>query len=338
MTAVARINLAAFEHNVSSIVSRVAPAQVWVAVKSNAYGHGMVELADNALRAGATGLAVLDVPAALALRSHGVSAPLFAWLHGTETDFVAAVHAGIDLGVSSFAHLDAIAAVGAPARVHLKVDTGLHRNGFPLEQWESVCAHASELERTGQISVVGIWTHLADADNASDNAALDVFDSAVAVARSFGLDPEVLHAAASPTALRNERARYSLVRVGIAAYGISPFDDVDGLGLEFRPVLSLHGTVVSVDAETSIISAGWFDGVPQIQAGSAWVGVEGQRSSIISVHPQHTVINGVFDVGQTVDLIGSDGPSAEQWAQWRASIGDEIVTGIPTHVRRIYER
>ena len=85
MTAAVYIDLSAFEHNVNSIASQVAPAKLWVAIKSNAYGHGMLELADNALKAGATGLAVLDVPAALRLRAHGITATVFAWLHGTAT-------------------------------------------------------------------------------------------------------------------------------------------------------------------------------------------------------------------------------------------------------------
>lgn len=338
MSAVARVNLSAFEQNVSSVVSRVAPAHVWVAIKSNAYGHGMLELADNALRAGAAGLAVLDVPAALRLRSHGITAPLFAWLHGAKTDFVAAVTADIDLGVSSLSHLESIALAGKNARVHLKVDTGLHRNGFPINQWDAVCTRAADLEKSGAIRVVGIWTHLADANTAADNAALDIFDDAITRARSAGLHPELLHAAASPTALRNQRARYSLVRVGIAAYGISPFDDVDGAGLELRPVMTVHGTIESTGTETSIIGAGWFDGVPQVRDGAAWVGASDQQYSVLTVGPQHTVIDGVLPVGTVVDIIGGDGPSAELWAEWRGTIGDEIVTGIPTHVRRIYDR
>lgn len=338
MSAVARIDLAAFEHNVASIVSAVAPAAAWVAVKSNAYGHGMLELADNALTAGASGLAVLDVPAALALRSHGITAPLFAWLHGTHTDFTSAVEHNIDLGVSTIEQLESIARVPGTARVHLKIDTGLHRNGIPDELWDSVCAAARGWEETNDIRVVGVWTHLADASLDADNAALDRFDAAIERARAAGLSPELLHAAASPTAIRNPRARYDVVRVGIATYGISPFDDVDGVGLGLRPVMSLHAEISSSTESQSIVSAGWTDGVPQSTDPGTFIAVGNNRASVLGVFPGHTVIDGSFPVGTIVDIVGGNGATAEDWAGWVDGIGDEIVTGIPTRVRRIYSR
>lgn len=335
VTTTAYIDLTAFEHNVSSIATQVAPAKLWLAIKSNAYGHGMLELADNAIKAGAVGLAVLDVPAALRLRAHGITATVFAWLHGAETDFEAATSAEIDLGISTFDQLEAVARTSTQARVHLKVDTGLHRNGFSIADWPVACRRALELQSTGAITVVGVWSHLADAGDEADAAALTVFDSAVDVARTAGLSPEIVHIAASSAALRNPTARHDVVRVGIAAYGISPFDDVDGRGLGLKPVLTLRATT-GWSHDQLVLDAGWHDGIPQVTPESgAWVGTE--HVSISEVAPLHTVLGAPTDSTE-VDVIGGDGPTAEQWAAWTNTIGDEIVTSIPAHVRRVFVR
>jgi len=334
MTATVHIDLDAFEHNVAHLVSLAAPASTWIAIKSNAYGHGMLELAENALTVGASGLAVLDVPAALSLRGHGITATLFAWLHGAETDFGAAVAGDVDLGVSTFEQLESIAAVPGVGRVHLKIDTGLHRNGVSEADWESFCRRAHELESAGSIRVAGIWSHLADAGEKSDTKALAKFDSAVAQARAIGLSPDVVHIAASSAALRNPGSRHDVVRVGIAAYGISPFDDVDGAGLGLRPVLRL-----SASTDSSVVSAGWFDGMPQVSGTSgAWISCDGTPRPIVSVNPRTTDVEAEPLSSTTVDIIGGSGPTVEQWAAWTNTIGDEIVTAIPSHVRRVYVR
>ena len=84
---VARIGLDAFRQNVRVLAALAAPAETMLAVKADAYGHGMVELAAVALEAGATSLAVLDIPAALVLRRAGFTVPIFAWMHAPDADF-----------------------------------------------------------------------------------------------------------------------------------------------------------------------------------------------------------------------------------------------------------
>lgn len=337
----AHIDLSAFEHNVSKIVAEVSPAATWIAIKSNAYGHGMIELADNAVRAGATGLAVLDVPAALRLRSAGVTARLFAWLHGAHTDFASAVAADIDLGVSSLEQLRAVASVPGVGMVHLKIDTGLHRNGFDTDSWKSACEEAFALEQRGEIRVVGVWSHLADAGDSADAAAIARFTDALGVAAAAGFTPEIRHIAASSAGLRNPVARFDVVRVGIAAYGISPFDDFDGRGLGLTPVMSLTSTIESVAGTRAIVASGWSDGVPQVHGIDAWVSVAGVHCPVITVTATQTIIDtpaGQVSEGDRVTILGSDGPTAELWASWTNTIGDEIVTNIPSHVRRVFDR
>ncbi len=189
-------------------------------------------MARAALDAGADSLAVLEIGAGLRLREAGITAPLFAWLHGVDNDFGAAVAADIQLGVSAMWQLEAIIrAVKSPTdrgRVHLKVDTGLHRNGANPEDWPALVITAVEAEAAGLVRIEAIWSHLADASPEDDAEALTRFNDAVAVARDLGCDPPLLHLAASSAGIREPEARFGLVRFGIAAYGISPFGDESG--------------------------------------------------------------------------------------------------------------
>ncbi|MEQ1734853.1 MAG: alanine racemase, partial [Rhodoglobus sp.] len=187
------VDLTAFRHNVATLAELVSPARTMLAVKANAYGHGLVPLAQAALEAGAHELAVLEVPAALTLRRAGITAPLFAWLHGATTDFAEAIEQDVDLGVSALWQLEAIANSfrGKPARVHLKVDTGLHRNGARAEDWPGLVTAAVAAESAGHLTVAALWSHLADASPEDDADALARFHEAVAVAASLGCTPPV---------------------------------------------------------------------------------------------------------------------------------------------------
>ena len=161
------IDLEAIRHNVRRLAAVASPAQVMAVVKADAYGHGAVPVARAALGAGANWLGIAHISEALALRAAGIEAPLLAWLHTPESNFAAAVAAGIDIGCSGW-ELERIVAAAReqerPARVHLKVDTGLGRNGATLDAWDSLVGEAMEYQDQGLLRVVGIFSHLAVAD------------------------------------------------------------------------------------------------------------------------------------------------------------------------------
>ncbi len=343
MSAIAVIDHAAFAHNIRLLSDRVSPAEVMLAVKADAYGHGMLELAPVAVSSGATSLAVLEIPAAIALREAGVECTLFAWLHGPSSDFAAAIAAKVDLGVSALWQLDRIAAaasVTVPARVHLKIDTGLHRNGALPEQWPELVSAARALRDSGLITIEGIWSHLADASPEDDERALDAFSAAVGTAQGLGVVASVRHIAASSAGWREPRARLDLVRFGIAAYGISPFDDLTGSDLGLRAVMTLRSTVHDADAPAGHVwvAAGFADGVP-LGAESAEVSIDGTRYRVARVELDRTLValDGTVAPGTEVTVFGEPAagvPSAEDWARWSGTIGDEIVTGVPASVVR----
>jgi len=343
VSAIALIDHAAFAHNVRVLSDRISPAEVMLAVKADAYGHGMRELAPVALSSGATSLAVLEIPAALALREAGVQCTLFAWLHGPSSDFAAAIDANLDLGVSALWQLELIAAaasVAAPARVHLKIDTGLRRNGALPEQWPELVSAARVLRDAGVITIEGIWSHLADASPDDDERALDAFTAAVATAAGLGVVARVRHIAASSAGWREPRARLDLVRFGIAAYGISPFDDLTGSDLGLRAVMTLQSTVQATDAPAGHlwVAAGYAQGVP-LEALDGEVSIDGARCRVVRIDLDRTLVavDREFAPGTDVTIFGEPAtgvPSAEDWAKWSGTIGDEIVTGVPASVAR----
>jgi len=354
MSAHLEIDLDAIRHNVRTLAALAAPSRTMFAVKADAYGLGMVQVARAGLEAGADSLAVLDVPAALMLRDAGVTAPLFAWLHGVATDFGAAIDADVDLGVSSLGELTRIAdaAGDTPARVHLKIDTGLHRNGADPETWPELVSTACALERQGGIRIAGLWSHLADASPADDAAALAEFHAAVAVAAALGVPVEgpdrvLLHLAASSAGIRMPEARFDLVRFGIAAYGVSPFDDVRAAGLGMRGPVTLTAEVIAVEGDLALLDVGSADGLPPSVLGGGRPGAEvllaGARARVTGMtvdtttvhlasgHAAHegaeAVIYGTGDRGE---------PTVEDWADWAGTIGDEILARASRRIPRRY--
>jgi len=355
----ARISLDAFAGNLEALRRESAPAQLMVVVKADAYGHGMLPIARAAVEAGAEWLGTADLDEALALRDAGIRTPVLAWLHGSDADFRAAVEAGIDVGISTRAQLEAAADAGAV--VHLKVDTGLSRNGFAPAEASAAFARAAELERAGRLRVRGLMSHLSGTSPDDDAAQRVAFESAVDAAHAAGLAPELRHLGSSLAALTQPRSRFDLVRVGIAAYGLPPDGAVDTAALGLRPVMELVTEVAAVrrvpagagvsygfthrtDRETTLalVPLGYADGIPRQASGRASVAIGGVR------HPQVGRIamdQFVVDVGDAEVHVGDEvvvwgdpatgAPSAEDWASAAGTIGYEIVTRVGPRVERV---
>jgi alanine racemase len=369
-TACAEIDLAAFRANIATVAEVAAPALVMVVVKADGYGHGMLPCAREARAAGAAWLGVATPGEALALRESGDSGRLLAWLYGPDTDLTAAVAADVDLAAHSVLHLSALTMAAGTAeraaRVHLKLDTGLSRNGAPAAAWPELCAAAAEAEQTGAVRVVGIWSHLAGADEpgaASVPAQRQTFDWGLQVAAGAGLRPEVRHLANSAAALIVPGARYDVVRVGIAAYGIDPAPGIAArAGISLQPVMRLRGQLVNVKeieagagvsyghtwhapaaTHVGLVPLGYGDGVPRHAGNVAAVSVRGRRVPVRGrVCMDQFVVElgaGAAEVGDEVVLFGSGAegePTAEEWAGWCGTIGYEIVTRIGARVPRVY--
>lgn len=349
-----RIHLGAFRDNVAMLAAIAAPARTMLAVKADAYGHGMLPVARTALDAGADSLAVLEVPAALELREAGIRVPLFAWLHGADTDFASAITHDVDLGVSSRDELGRIvaAADAGIASVHLKIDTGLHRNGASPEEWPALVGDALAARAAGRVRIAGLWSHLADTSAEADAAALAEFERAVTVAGELGVPlvgPErpLLHLAASSAGIRQPEARFDLVRFGIAAYGVSPFDDIDGPGLGLRGTMTLRSEVLEVLDGRAVLDVGAADGLPPSVLSASGSGAEvllgGRRARVLRIDVDTLEVEAAPETaaGDAALVYGPGAagePTVEDWAGWAGTIGDEILARASRRIPRVYEQ
>lgn len=339
----AHVDLAAIGDNISSLAARAPHSAFLLAVKSDAYGHGMLPVVEVARDAGASWFGTLDTDTGFALREAGVREPLFAWVHGRATDFAAAAEAQIDLGIQTMAQLEAVGASAARTtpRVHLKIDTGLHRGGIDVPQWDAFVRRALELQAAGRLQVVAAWSHLSDTSTEVDRSSAADFLAAVDHARALGADFELLHLGASTALIELPEAHLDLVRVGIAAYGISPVhESARELGL--RPAMRLTAPVLESVGPTAVLAVGYGDGIQSEPSDDAFVALAGGRARVLDVGPDVTTVDASgldAHVGDTAVVFGpgDDGEAdAEQWAIWGGTVGDEIVTGLTRRVARTW--
>ncbi|MDQ1537681.1 MAG: alanine racemase, partial [Actinomycetota bacterium] len=246
-TARASVDLDVISRNVEVLRKHAGSAALMAVVKADAYGHGLLPSALAALRGGASWLGLAQLGEAMVLRDNGVQARLLSWLHVPGTDFAGAIAADIDLSVSALWSLaevaDAARGLGRTARVHLKVDTGLGRNGAFGDDWHALLAAAGPLEAEGLIRVVGVWSHFVYADEPAHptvRAQLEIFREAVGDAERAGFQLEVRHIANSAATLTNPDACFDLVRPGLAVYGLSPVPSIgDSRSFGLAPAMTL---------------------------------------------------------------------------------------------------
>ena len=343
------VNLAAYRRNLETLIHAVAPSRLMAVVKSDGYGHGLLALAHVAESAGITDLGALDLETALALRAGGISeqVSVFAWLYTPQDDIAAAVAAGIDIGVSNISELKAIATAGAasPARIHLKIDTGLHRNGADEQEWPGLIAAARAAEEAGAVRITGAWTHISEASAEEDSAAIARFVSAVSVAEALGAEFEVRHLAASAAGYARPDSRFDLVRMGAFTLGISPGGGItaDELGLE--PVMTLQSRVERITEDhgtlLGLVPMGSGDGILSECAGRMSVAIAGHRYPISSVTLDGMSVEVDQNVapGDTVTLFGPGAhgePTLQEWADALGTIGEEIVVRLSPLITRRY--
>ncbi|WP_370414425.1 alanine racemase [Streptomyces fradiae] len=368
----AEIDLGALRANVRTLRARVAPhVQVMGVVKADAYGHGAVRCARAALDAGATWLGTATPQEALALRAAGLTeARIMCWLWTPGDPWAEGVEAGLDMSVSGMWALrevtEAAQTVGRPARIQLKADTGLGRNGCQPADWPELVGEALKAQAQGLVRITGLWSHFACADepgHPSIPAQLDVFRSMLDYAEKAGVEPEVRHIANSPATLTLPEAHFDLVRPGIAMYGVSP-DPALGTSAELglRPVMSLKASVALVkqvpaghgvsyghhyvtpdETTLGLIPLGYADGIPRHASGRGPVLV-GDR--VRTVAGRVAMDQFVVDLGGDAPEPGTEAvlfgpgdrgePTAQDWAEAADTIAYEIVTRIGARVPRVY--
>jgi len=371
----ARIDLSAIRSNIRRMRELVIPAAVMAVVKADAYGHGAVECARAAVEAGAGWLGTALPEEALALRAAGLEVPVLTWLHAPGDPFDQLIAADVDISVSGSwalgeilvaARSELVRDSGRTARIQLKADTGLGRNGVPPEEWPAVVEQALKAQADGLVTITGIWSHFACADepgHPSNGLQLDAFHEALAVAESAGLRPALRHMANSAAALLLPESHFDLVRCGLTSYGVSPVPEV-GSPADFglRPAMTLAARLASVKlvpeghgvsyghtyrtrqaSRLGLVPAGYADGIARAASGVGPVWIGGTRRTIAG---RVAMDQFVVDLGEQEAAVGDEvlifgpgdrgEPTAQDWAEATGTIAYEVVTRIGPRVPRVY--
>jgi len=363
-----RDNLAQFRRRVESTTALGA------VVKSNAYGHGMLEVAALAVGGGASWLCVNNAGEAVELRRAGHACPILVMgytpLGGLEPIVERALHPVV-YNMESLRRLDELArAAGRRVPVHLKVETGTHRQGIPEAD---VAEFAAFISRAEGLRLEGVCTHFADIEDTTDHsyamAQAERFSRISEAMNRAGTPPPIRHAACSAAALLFTRTHLDMARIGISLYGLWPSKetyvsclDRGKPALELRPALTWKTRIAQVrdvpegsfvgygrtyrttrPSRIAVLPVGYHEGYDRSLSGVAHVLVHGRRAPVCGRICMNMCMVDVTDIAEArledeVVLLGSQGDeriSAEQVAAWSGTIAYEIVTRIHPSLPRV---
>ncbi len=356
------IDLGAIRHNVATLASEAAPAEVIAVVKANAYGHGDVPVSEIALEAGASWLAVALIEEAARLREAGIEAPILLLSEPPLADAHEIRRWAITPSVYRPQFIEVLAAASDDViDVQLVVDTGMHRVGVAPDHAVDL---AQQIADAPSLRLAGMWTHFAVAEDDEEFSRLQIerFESVADQVRQAGIDPGRLHLSNSAGVL-HVRPEATMARIGLGMYGLHP--DPTRPDVELRPAMRLVSRVsftqrlpadarpsygrrrpLPADATVATVPIGYADGVPRLlgqRGGEVLIG--GVRRPFAGTITMDQVMVDCGDddveVGDEVVLLGrQDGEeiSADEWAERTETISWEIVTRMGERLPRRYSR
>lgn len=360
------VDLNAVAHNLAAIRDRVGDRKVMAVVKADAYGHGMIPVAKRLEQEGVDYLGVADLTEAVELRKAGIKTPILAWLHAANEDFRRAAEYNIEVGVNSEEQLNTAlttaAVQGKQLRLHLKIDTGLNRNGVSVDGWPSMVSAAKSAAETGHIAIAGVFSHLSSTSTTDDAQQIVKFEMATSLAKVMGLDFEMRHLTASDGTFNYPHANYDMVRIGIALYGLSPFSDNRAADYGLVPAMTVKSQVVNVkrvpdntpvgygyehrtvgESSLALVPIGYGEGLPRNASPRGKVKINGKTYRLSSRIAMDQFVVDVGDdevkIGDEVLIFGNpaDGaPSADELANATRTINYEIVTRMGGRLERTY--
>ncbi|MDX1600535.1 MAG: alanine racemase [Anaerolineales bacterium] len=358
------IDLRAISNNVVQL-QRITGVDVMAVVKANAYGHGLVPVAREAVNAGASYCGVARIDEALELRMAGLRSSVLVLGETPPGRFGEAISNRVSLTVFREDHLDALRSTldhaAGEAVVHLKVDTGMSRLGASVDQALELLRRLHELER---VQVEGLFTHFARADEPQVAATEEqerLFADLLEEVTSAGLRPPIVHAANSAAALSRPSSRFDMVRPGIAMYGLNPSDQVSlpkgfqralawkahlsqirrvppGTGISYG-----HDYVTEEHERIGVVSVGYGDGYRREPGNEVLIrGVKVPVRGRVCMDQIIVDLSSIPDaqVGDAVILVGADGSASvtvdDLAATWD-SLNYEVVCGLNARVPRLYQ-
>jgi alanine racemase len=361
------IDRAAVRNNLKSLLSLLrGPTRLLAVVKANAYGHGLLPVSWLALEAGAAFLGVSSLEEGVALREAGFTAPvlILGSLYPFDS-FPLLFEHSLTPTVASTQAADALNALARKRRttlgVHLKIDSGFGRIGVSAAHARSFIEHVSAC---AGLRIEGLYTHFAssDRDPAYTQKQARAFQSVVRAAARQGVRPRWIHMANSSALLRYPQLHGTLVRPGLAIYGVSPYPGAEKR-ISLQPALAWKTHVVfvkTVPAGASIsyartwtarrptqvatLAVGYADGYPRLLSNRGYVLLRGKRVAVLGrVTMDMIMVNAsqipLCRVGDEAVLIGSQGDeriAVEELAEWAQTNSYEILCRIASRVPRVY--
>ena len=362
------VDLGAVAHNVRRLAGFAAGSRVCAVVKADGYGHGAPQVARVALENGAAGLAVATVEEGVQLRDEGITGPVLLLAEPPEEDLAEVVASRI---TPTLYRPPAVAALAAQARrlgspmvkVHLKIDSGMHRVGAHPAALTELIRQVSE---TGVLRLKGIWSHFAVADTDPEYTRrqtatfLGAWRQAEPLLATLGLSP-ARHLANTPGTLFHPESHLEMVRPGLGIYGLYPHPDA-GEVIDLRPVMKIvtrvahllrhpRGTRPSYgrirplrkDSVVATLPVGYADGVPRLISEGGEVLIGGCRFPLAGRVTMDQLLVEVGDhpvsMGDEAILIGSQGResiSFDDWATLSDTINYEVVSRIGPRLPRRY--
>lgn len=360
----------AFDYNIDQIKKSIGAPDVAVVVKSNAYGHGMVEIANLCEKnPQVKWLCTAGLAEAITLRSANISKPILV-LSYLDTEFELAALYNIHCAIYTFEdaqRLDKTAKkLGKIISVHVKIDTGMSRLGISPE---AAIDFIRQLKNFSNLIVIGIFTHLCDTPNPDQSFSylqLDRFDNLLDKLHSEGIDIPITHAQSSSGLCIIPKRQYSFVRIGASAYGIWKSESHKQLVLKVHPELNLEqvltwktniiqikdiaaGSFVgydktfcaSRDTRIAVLPVGYYDGLPRGLSNKGQVLVCGKLAPILGIVSMNLMAIDITDIvtatlHSEVILLGPQaGVQAMQVAQAAGIITNELITHINSNLQKI---
>jgi alanine racemase len=334
-------------------------------VKSNAYGHGLVDFAKEVEKLGVDWLGVDSIVEGESLKKAGVKTPILVLGYTLPSKIKSAVDNNISLSISDFPTLKSLKKVNGQLKIHLKIDTGMHRQGFFVTEIPEVI---KVLKSCPSVTLEGVFTHFSSAKNPAFPAAtlkqIEEFKKAVAMLEAAGFSNFIKHAAATAGAIIFPQSHFDMVRVGIGMYGIWPAKETyeaykNKINLE--PVLSWKtivgqlkdlpsGSKVSYDlteeltrkSKVAILPVGYWHGFPRSLSSIGRVLIRSKEAKVLGRVTMDMIIVDVTEVkdikiGDEVVLIGKGGRakiSADGLAYLTDGSSYEIITRLNPLMRR----
>ena len=361
------IDQAALAHNVRQLKQILSPqTELMAVVKADAYGHGAIRVAEIALRAGASWLAIATLGEGIELREAGITAPiLILGATNTSEEVKAIAHWQLQPTLCNSQHAlvfsKTMTALGQTLPVHLKLDTGMSRLGTP---WNQAGSFVELVQHLPNLQIASIYSHLATADDPDPTVIGEQhqrFRQAIAEIKDLGITSPRLHLANSAATLSDRALHYDLVRVGLAIYGLYPSPHLRS-AIDLKPVLQVKARVTQVktippgtgvsyghqfvsegELRLAVVGIGYADGVPRNLSNRLKVLIRGQlvpQIGAITMDQLMLDVSAIPDVqvGEVVTLIGKDGDleiSADDWAASLGTISWEILCGFKHRLPRV---